>query len=194
MTEQIDAPTDYTLEVVEVEYSLDELSQLVNDISKYAWEHGATIAGEANPADDRAHIKAPDTIADDLRRIYGTDPRLVIDGGFKEIVPDGATKDDYLGYNLVEGGQANYFYTNTAGLYRFTSGFAVESGYGPFIATAGHYGYYDTPAAVCPAGRTFRQGTLSSVTYGLLGTVAVCQYGGNIDAALVTTATSGRNN
>ena len=84
-------------------------------------------------------------------------------------------KDSALGFNLVEGGQKIVSNASTAA----TSGFAVQSAFGPFILTAGHA--VGTSPPCNGVGNTWTQGGLA------LGVAATCQFGGSIDAALIST-------
>ncbi len=61
-------------------------------------------------------------------------------------VMDQVDKDDAIGYNIVEGGQLIEKFITPLGVWdKFTSAFAVQSGYGPFILTAGHQTSFTYP-------------------------------------------------
>jgi hypothetical protein len=107
-------------------------------------------------------------------------------GGYAAAVPD-VTKDDVLGYNLVEGGQIiNSAGGEAKGIGPSSSGFAVQNGYGPFILTAGHA--VGSSPACNGVGDTWYQGNvIAPAPQVVLGIASACEIGGAYDVGAIST-------
>ena len=175
-TVQVDEP--FTISVQSVAYSLADLQKFGESATETLLGLGVRSGGAVDVDTNSVTLHVP---ADSLELARKLLPAVVkVAGDFIEVAPD-VNKNDALGYNLIEGGQ--YITSDPSPLRpngtALTSGFAVQSAYGPFILTAGHYTY---PAVCAEPGYTWRQGGLA------LGTMtAACGYGGAVDGALITT-------
>jgi hypothetical protein len=167
----VDIDEPYTLSVRNVRYSLDDLLAAGEAASASLSHAGVTNGGAVDVDGNSVTVHVPrDAVKAAQEMLAGP---VVVVGDYVEVAPD-VNKNDALGYNLVEGGQ--YI---TSGSTALTSGFAVQSAYGPFILTAGHYSY---PSVCAGSGNTWSQGGLA------MGTMtSACGYGGSIDGALITT-------
>lgn len=163
---------DESVAVVAVARSLDELRSETDGIERRLVAAGVASGGIAvdevaneivvHVADVDAALGHPG-LADVVAR-----PHVRFEEGGR--VERQVDKDDALIYLVVEGGQA----IGPTDEEVCTSGFAVQSGYGPFILTAGHCGSY--------VGEPWRQGGRA------LGEVAVMHPTGSFDGMLITTA------
>jgi hypothetical protein len=134
------APTGLPIAVEEVAKSLEQLETERQQIENRAVRGKIPFAGTY--VDERANevvLSVPDVespAAQGLAR--SVEARLELGSGEDLQI----NKDQPLGYQVVEGGQQLEAQVNADLRFKIcTSGFAVQSGYGPFILTAGHCGY-----------------------------------------------------
>lgn len=167
----LDVTEPYELRIEPVANSNEDLHALAERTTAMLDEQGILNSGAIDIATNSVIIHLPDSAAD-LADSLGD--HITVRLGFEEVSPD-ISKNQALGFALVQGGQ----YITGAGT-ALTSGFAVQSGFGPFILTAGHYSY---PSICASPNSTWSQG---GAVLGLM--TGACQYGGNRDGALITTA------
>lgn len=171
ISDSLNVSEPYELTVERVALSDKELHALASSTTAMLDAQGIINSGAIDLMTNTVTIHLPDSAAH-LADSLGD--HITVEFGFEEVEPD-INKNQAHGYNLVEGGQ--YI---TGASTALTSGFAVQSGYGPFILTAGHYSY---PSVCASPGSTWSQG---GSTLGIMTTA--CQYGGNRDGALITTS------
>jgi len=183
------------LTVRRVDRSGVDLDALRNEVERIATDHGIVEAAivETDGGTRFGLSIATDRFANNIMitAISGLDTSVLEEqfGDLVTVVRDDTMiaagpqlrKDEPLGYNLVTGGQA---VVRQGSDYVCTSGFAVQSGYGPFMLTAGHC----ASNGICGSlGEDWVQGGLK------LGVMSVCNYQSSYDAAAITTYGS-RNN
>jgi len=154
--------------VARSEPELQELAREVEDflVKTEAKTNGYGAMPMANLVEVHLGPSSTPGIGQLLQERFGADAvRIVEDPGDAQPY---SNKNTYLVYGQVEGGQA--IKREGSADYDCTSGFSVQSGYGPFMLTAGH----------C-AGSTWVQGGAT------LGVVAAQSQSGYFDAEAITT-------
>lgn len=171
---ELPTPLRGRIEVRAVEHSLDALTAAETRLAAFlAAERLPHNGTTVDVVGDRVELRVTTAQApgverrrDELVGVAGVPLVVVHDRGDGQL---DLNKNQALGYALVEGGQA---IGTSPGSAACTSGFAVQSGFGPFILTAGHCTGLDQP---------WYQGGA------LLGYARATQNSGSFDAALITT-------
>lgn len=171
-------------DVVDVQYSVAELTDLEAEVAKFLAHSGEVYGGSGvDFATNSVLVLGSKKLeAKTLEAFAGRPVRFEIE----ESMPvDEVTKWDPLGYGVVEGGQGIMRQDLPYQWAACTSGFAVNNSvYGPFMLTAGHCSSF---GAGCTTGQTWIQGGAT------LGVMSACRFQGGLDAAMISTA-GWRNN
>jgi len=179
VVESVEAPVGEgnRVEIVDVRLSLTELRTAQSLIADYLDGAGTKYSGTGiDVANNAVRVVGRAGVETTVRELFPDVPiAFVLDDVGQH---DEVSKSDTLGYGVVEGGQQIYR-TNLGPVYgSCTSGFAVQSGYGPFILTAGHCANGGT----CSTGQGWTQGSMP------LGVMAACNLKGSVDGGLISTA------
>jgi hypothetical protein len=165
-----------SVEVVDVKYSLAALLRVQKSVADYLDSHEMKYVGTGvDYSSNSIVVTGPESLNRTLPFQFQSFPlKFEID---ETLGVDQVEKHWDLGYNLVEGAQA-IKPVGMWGDFTCTSGFAVQSAYGPFIATAGHC--MGGNSCGVPGG-TWEQGGA------VLGVASACLNQGQVDAALIST-------
>lgn len=167
-----------SLSVVDVKYSLTQLLGMQDAVANFLDSRKDKYVGtEVDYSQNAVVVVGPATLSKTLPPAFSELPLIFLVD--ETVGEEQVQKNDPLGYNLVEGGQAIRPLGFPFGDFTCTSGFAVQSGYGPFILTAGHCIGGNSCGVL---GGTWEQGLVP------LGVALDCRYQGSVDAAIISTS------
>jgi len=166
-----------------VRYSGDELETTVHEISRQLNRSGTPNGGVSiNTIENRVDVELPEdqtAVRTSIVAAYPADKVAVVAGAAMETeLLAGPYKNELPGYDLMFAGLAigTSALASTGSAPGCTSGFAVQSGFGPFILTAAH--------CVGAAGQSWYQGGMK---FGQATGTETDYLTDGVDAALITT-------